>query len=334
MKIGVLDSNGAFNNPFFKNKKITKLGNEWKDQEYSTDMVGFTHAEYVCSFILKENPDAEIVLVPIVKKNKKSSVLDLIKGIKVLMEEKVDIINMSLGDEYRYHVEVEEICRVATEQGILLVSAYSNQKSEVTYPASLPFVLGVKCLDIEDPRQVLFYNETSNDIIFFSKYFSLYHLGIPKFYSGNSFACAVVTGYLSNYEREYKRLIFQFINSTFNKYYPYQLLKQKKCYFLTNRMEEALEQRFIREVINAYRCEEFKVGIENLEKSDIKLELCPVIFIDHNNYQEICKYKEQITNYAAKYPKKEIVLRYPLFSIAERLCFQKGTNRILNQFTI
>lgn len=334
MKIGVLDSNGAFNNPFFKNKKITKLGNEWKDQEYSTDILGFTHAEYVCSFILKENPGAEIVLVPIVKKNKKSSVLDLVKGIEVLMKENVDIINMSLGDEYRYHAEVEEICRAATEQGIFLISAYSNQRSDVTYPASFPFVLGVKSLDMENPGRVFCYDETSNDIIFFSQYFSLYHLGIPKFYPGNSFACAVVTGYLSNYEREYKKMIFQLMNSIFNKYYPYQLLKQKKCYFLTNRIEEPLEQRFMREVTNVYRGEIFKIGMEKLDKSAIQLEPCSVIFIDHNNYQEICKYKERIMEYAIKYPEKEMVLRYPLFSIWERIKIQKNANRVINQFTI
>lgn len=334
MKIGVLDSNGNFNNSFFKDKKVIKLGNEWKDQEYSTDVVGFTHAEYVCSFILKENPDAEIILAPIIKENKKSSVLDLIRGIEALMKENVDIINMSLGDEYKYHAEVEEICRVATEQGILLVSAYSNQKPEVTYPASFPFVLGVKCLDLEKPKQVFRYDEIRNDIVFSSKYFSLYHLGIPKFYPGNSFACAVVTGYLSNYERKCKEIIFQFINSIFNNYYPYQLLKQKKCFFLTNRIDEPLEQRFIREVMNADRCEVFEIGIETLKKNNIKLELCPVIFIDHNNYQEICKYKAQIMEHAINYPEKEIVLRYPLFSIAERLRFQKDMNRLLNQFTI
>ena len=72
----MLDSNGSFDNPFFMDKKIVKIDCKWKDQEYSKDAFGFTHAEYVCSFILKENPEAEIVLVPIVRKNKKSTVLD------------------------------------------------------------------------------------------------------------------------------------------------------------------------------------------------------------------------------------------------------------------
>ena len=162
-----MDSNGSFDNPFFQDKKIVKIDCKWKGQEYSKDTFGFTHAEYVCSFILKENPEAEIVLVPIVRKNKKSTVLDMIEGIELLIEEQVDIINMSMGDEYKYHKEIEEVCRSVTEKGILIVAAYSNQKAEATYPASFPFVMGVRCLDMENPVQVLQYDEKKNDVIFF-----------------------------------------------------------------------------------------------------------------------------------------------------------------------
>ena len=60
----------------------------------------------------------------------------------------------------------------------------------------------------------------------------------------------------------------------------------------------------------------------------------PVLFIDHNNYQEICEYKERIRGYAMEHPETEIVLRYPLFNMVERLDFQKKTNRNLDQFTV
>ena len=41
----------------------------------------------------------------------------MIEGIELLIEEQVDIINMSMGDEYKYHKEIEEVCRAATEKG-------------------------------------------------------------------------------------------------------------------------------------------------------------------------------------------------------------------------
>ena len=113
----------------------------------------------------------------------------------------------------------------------------------------------------------------------------------------------------------------------------YQTLKQKQCYFLTNRIEEPLEQRFIREVTRTKRCDTFESGMEKLR--NIKTaEQYPVLFIDHNNYQEICEYKERIRVYAMEHPETEIVLRYPLFNMVERLDFQKKTNRNLNQFTV
>ena len=257
----------------------------------------------------------------------------MIEGIELLIEEQVDIINMSIGDEYKYHKEIEEVCRAATEKGILIVAAYSNQKAEETYPASFPFVMGVRCLDMENPVQVLQYDEKKNDVIFSCGLFFLYHLGIPVLHPGNSLACAVVTGYLSNYEKQYQQAILQFTLNTLNHYYPYQTLKQKQCYFLTNRIEEPLEQRFIREVTRTERCDTFESGMEKLR--NIKTaEQYPVLFIDHNNYQEICEYKERIRVYAMENPKTEIILRYPLFNMVERLDFQKKTNRNLNQFTV
>lgn len=109
----------------------------------------------------------------------------MIEGIELLIKEQVDIINMSMGDEYKYHKEIEEVCRAATEKGILIVAAYSNQKAEATYPASFPFVMGVRCLDMEDPVQVLQYDEKKNNVIFSCRLFFLYHLGIPVLHPGN-----------------------------------------------------------------------------------------------------------------------------------------------------
>ena len=89
----------------------------------------------------------------------------------------------------------------------------------------------------------------------------------------------------------------------------------------------------MREVTRTEKCDTFEIGMEKL--GNIKtVEQYPVLFIDHNNYQEICKYKEYIRKYAMEHPEIEIVLRYPLFNMIERLNFQEKTNRNLNQFTV
>ncbi len=334
VRIGVLDSNGAFSHPFFKGKRILKAEGSWKGQEYSVDSLGFSHGEYVCSFILKENPDAEIVLVPIIGKNRKCSVKDMIEGIAYLIQQQVDIINLSLGDEYKYHVGLEKICYKAVEHGIFLVSAFSNREVEYTYPASFSFVLGTKCLDMAEPLYILKYSEVTNAITFSSKYFSLYHLGIPKLYQGNSFACAVVSGFLSNYKDNYRKVLLDFSSSIFNQYYPYKMLKEKKCCFLTNRIADPLEQRFMREVTDTVFLMCFEEGMERvIHLHDIN-EKFKVLFIDHDNYTEICKYKSVIQKYVKNHPEQEIVLRYPLFNLFERISLQKKTKGILNQFFI
>ena len=69
-------------------------------------------------------------------------------------------------------------------------------------------------------------------------------------------------------------------------------------------------------------------------RDDINLPWEKMCIRDSNNYQEICEYKERIRIYAMEHPKTEIVLRYPLFNMVERLDFQKKTNRNLNQFTV
>ena len=130
-----------------------------------------THGEYVCSHIFNENPDAEIILVPVINHNMKCSVQDLIDGINLLMDYEVDIINMSIGDEYKYHHELEVICRRACDKGILIVAAHSNNNVKATYPADFLFVLGVRCIDESNPQKIMRYIEEKNEIIFSTSLF-------------------------------------------------------------------------------------------------------------------------------------------------------------------
>lgn len=115
MKIGVLDTDGDFKHRFFRDKKLD-IRRKSINGEYRKYGIGFTHGEMVCSMILKENPQAEIILYPIISENMKCSVLELIRGIESLIESGVDIINLSVGDEYNYHPELESICKDAQRQ--------------------------------------------------------------------------------------------------------------------------------------------------------------------------------------------------------------------------
>ena len=111
IRIGVLDTDGAFTDSYFAGKKWNRHGQ--RIEEGNRKKAGFSHAEYVCSHIYKENPDAEILLLPILGPNMKCTVMELIRGIEMLIDLKVDIIHISAGNEHTYHQELERVCRKA-----------------------------------------------------------------------------------------------------------------------------------------------------------------------------------------------------------------------------
>lgn len=330
MKIGVLDTDGKFDNEFFTGKKLKIVRDEkWNTNELN-DME-FTHGEYVCSHILKENPTAEIILIPIINSRMKCSVQDLIDGLELLINYSVDMINLSIGDEYKNHKELEEICQKAYNKGILIVAAHSNREVDATYPAQFPFVLGVSCTDEEDPTKILNYEVEKNEIIFSSSYFSIYHLGIPKLLPGNSFACARITGLLSHHKNTYRSFLKQFSDTIFNCYYHYPTLKQKRCLFFTNRKNDLLEQRFIKEVTNTVECVDF---LNIIRFKDVTPDRWDILYIDHSNYLEILPYKTIIKRLAISEGNKQFVLRFPLYNINERINLYKKNKIIIYQFFI
>lgn len=330
IKIGVLDTDGEFSDIFFAEKKLDII--EQKSRAGYSKKSGFSHAEYVCAYIYKENPDAEILLLPIIRPNMKCTVLELVWGIDVLIDLKVDIINISAGDEHAYHPELDHICRKAYSEGILIVAAHSNRDVEATYPASFPFVLGVRSRDEREPEKILQMDMRKRDIFFSSGYFSIYHLGIPKLHHGNSFACAMVTGLLSRGEAGDYGLVNVFQKSPLNRYYPYQDLKTKKCYFLSNRPEEFLQQKFAAQVTNAAAYEKFRPEILERWNNGNEMEGYDTVFIDHDCYSDIFPYKNMLLDCMKNNLQKEWVFRYPLYNVSERMRFYRNHGMVVSQF--
>lgn len=333
MRVGVLDSDGKFNNRFFKdmNLKIIRNGKHFFKREKTEQTEQLTHAEYVCSHIFKENQNAQIILIPIIKDNLKCSVQDMIDGIELLIKCQVDIINLSIGDEFKYHSEIEEVCYKAHKLGILIVAAHSNKIVTATYPADFPFVLGVNCIEKEGSKTIFKYDENRNEITFSSNYISNYQLGIPLLLRGNSFICAKINGILSHCKNDYKNYLKKLEDSILNKYYPYERLKQKRCLFYTNRKSEHWEQTFIVDVTNTVKCVnvQHKFELEKMNKDG-----WDILFIDHNNYTKILPYKNVLYEYAVQNPDKEVVLRYPLFGLQERMTLYEKKSVVIHQFFI
>lgn len=332
VKIGVIDSGGTFQNPFFADKKILIIGDKGKIDTADNSGFEFTHGELVCAAILNENPKAEIVLVPVIRESMKCSVRDLIEAMEKLLDYGVDIINLSLGNENNLYKELKDVCEKVWAEGILIVAANANIPKRITYPADFPFVLGVDCSEERKNNTIIDYDAKKNKVIFSSNYFSIYHLGIPKMLSGNSFGCAKITGLISIHKDNFKIFLGGFIESVFNLYYPYPNLKEQKCLFLTNRIEDKLEQQFMKQVTNTVKCRNMQsfntVGFYQWK------EQFEILFIDHDSYEDALQYKNDILQFALSKNNVTVVLRYPLFSLTERLEFYERKNVVIYQFYI
>lgn len=177
----------------------------------------------------------------------------------------------------------------------------------------------------------MLFDESRNEVIFSSSYFSLYHLEIPRLIQGNSFACAKISGLLSWHKDSFREALKNLEHSFLNHYYPCETLKQKQCLFCTNRPNDQMEQRFINEVTNTIA----NFTIEDMDSEMVRqLHDWEILFIDCDSYQAVLPYKDKIRDFKILHQEKEIVLRYPLFSLEERMNLDLQYRVLIHQFFI
>lgn len=102
-----------------------------------------------CAEIVKRYyPNILFINIKIINNRlKQCSVEQLVEAIKWCIENKVKVINISLGTiDYRDCKKLSYIINRAYKKGIIIIAAYSN-KNVFTYPASFSNVIGVKCTD-------------------------------------------------------------------------------------------------------------------------------------------------------------------------------------------
>lgn len=327
MKIGVIDTDGIFNHIFFKGKNIKIIRynhgiNGVKDWNYN-----FTHSEYICSSILQENPTAEIILVSIIGEEHRKKGVDFIKALYYLIDQNVDIINLSLGIESTYYEELFRACKYAKSNNVLIVASHSNN-GNMTYPANFNNVIGVTTKPSESYR-LFNYDHENNDIYYNSTlpYISYFHLNQYNLMIGNSFVTAKITGILSNFigdcNSDDKDLLIDLINSPINKVTKYQDYRDENFIFITNRSKDPLQLKYIGEypnckmIIDINEIKYFKADGKNLEGVSL--------FIDINSCKLSCEIRRKlnsiIKNKWAVYD--SVLSRYPHYNFVERLGFYK-----------
>lgn len=148
-----------------------------------------------CAYIIhKHAPDAELHSIRVIGASHSSTSQKLLAALEFAVEQKWDVLNLSLGTESSY----EQLARIADRayyQGMLWVAAKDNKRNKVGYPAGLSSVVGVDMDYFENPLHFRFDPGKTTEVEACGVYVDAPTPGGGwQQFTGTSFACPQVTG--------------------------------------------------------------------------------------------------------------------------------------------
>lgn len=190
MRVAIIDS-GIFRHVDFRDciingKNFTEEGNS----QNTTD--NFGHGTHIAGIIHSVEPNIELLPIKVLDRYGKGDTEDITEGIYYAIDNKSDIINISISFEDE-DKEIEKAIELAKNKNITVVCASGNNK-KIEYPAK--YGLSVGSLD-----------HNGNISEFCSKDCDVYAVGenVKSTYLNNSYetltgtsmAAAMITGYLA-----------------------------------------------------------------------------------------------------------------------------------------
>lgn len=163
-----------------------------------------THGDLVCSVIVKECKDVEIVVYPLFRtETYEADVSEVIETLKSIRKEAFDIINLSMGTSYTdFYEEFKEACDLVQCDGTILVSAFDNS-GMLSLPAVYKSVIGVDVGDKGLFGYEFCYEE--NSVINIRGGECSYRINIDKKFilaKGSSFFAPYITGIIARWMYE------------------------------------------------------------------------------------------------------------------------------------
>lgn len=210
--------------------EIREINNCLKVYNAFADEIG--HGTAITTIISSLCPYASICVVKIFEKELQINVKKLIYALKFINENiECNLINLSLGT-LEYSLELEEICKMLSNQNRILVAAFDNDGA-LSFPAAFDFVIGVdasnRCMKID---QFIYLSDSYVDILAYGYNHRVAWLENSYLISpGSSFSTAYLTANLYNNLICYKHNISIEKVRTYlkRKYLDKKAIKKSSC---------------------------------------------------------------------------------------------------------
>lgn len=197
VKIGIIDSGCDLDHPDLKItsfKNFTESNSAEDTSGHGTHVAGIIAAQGNAYGVLGVAPDAEIHIYKALDGNS-GSIKGIIDALKTAIDDKMDIINMSLGTPSQVS-GLEKLCKKAQQQGIIVVVASGNSGLQENYfPAAYDSCISVGATD-ENMKVAYFttYGQELDIVAPGAEILSTYLDGSYAVLSGTSMAAPFVSG--------------------------------------------------------------------------------------------------------------------------------------------
>jgi len=203
VKVAVIDTGVDYNHPDLKANyaggynAIISTATPLDDHGHGTHVAGTIGAVRDSLGVVGVAPKVTLYGVKVLDKNGSGSYSNVIAGIEWAAQNKMDVINMSLGGGGAMEA-MANVMKAADKAGVTIVCAAGNDSGAVNYPAKYPESIAVSAANSSDA--IASFSSRGAEIAFIApgvNIYSTYKGGRYSTMSGTSMACPHVAGLAS-----------------------------------------------------------------------------------------------------------------------------------------
>jgi subtilisin len=200
VKVAVIDTGMDYNHPDLKAhygggyNAISTTTTPLDDHGHGTHVSGTIGAVRDSKGVVGIAPRATLYAVKVLDKNGSGSYSDVISGIEWATQNKMDVINMSLGGGGSVDA-MAKVMTAANKAGVTIICAAGNDSGPVNYPAKYPESIAISASDSRD--KIASFSSRGPEIALIAPgvdVYSTYKGGKYTTMSGTSMACPHVAG--------------------------------------------------------------------------------------------------------------------------------------------